>query len=126
MKTQRAYSRSTGKWIEVDTLPSTAKPSAKRQRLEGAFVLVPLKLAAEAFRANRAHKAFVLLWLLYLAWRSKSTVISIPNGELEHYGINRREKIKALRDYAEAGLIKVRQEGRRAVVVELLFANGYS
>jgi hypothetical protein len=123
------WSPGAKKWVAVGPPlegGNPAKPTARKRQMNSAFVQVPLKLAAEAFRANRAHKPFVFLWLLYLAWRSKSSVVSIPNGELERYGINRREKMKALRDYEKAGLLRVKKVGRQSVVAELLFAIGIS
>jgi hypothetical protein len=126
MKTQRAYSPSTGRWIEVDVLPGTAKPSAKHRRLGNAFVQVPLKLAAEAASASRTHKHFVFLWLLYEAWRLKSTTIPLPNSTLKQYGVSRKQKMRALMDYEKAGLIKVQREGLQTAVVQLLFQIGHS
>jgi hypothetical protein len=116
------WSPGLGEWVEVDVAPSNAKPTAKSKQLKTAFIQkLPLELAAKAFKANRQHKPFVFVWLLYRRWREKGTMVSIPNGELEQYGIHRREKMKSIRDYERVGLLKLHKAGRKSVIVELLF-----
>src|SRR5262249_42112399 len=104
---------------EVDTLASTTQPSARQRRLERAYVQLPLKQAAAAFKANRAHKAFVWVWLQYLAWEKKSATFSLPNDGLEQYGISRDVKWRSLRDYEKADLITLEQSGRHSTIVTL-------
>jgi hypothetical protein len=113
------YSPGAKKWVEVEEPVVPTRPSAKRRRLEKAYAQVGLKEAAAAFKANRAHKAFVWVWLQYEAWRTKSATVTLPNGELEQYGINRELKRRALRDYAEAGLLTINQRGTKSIVVTL-------
>jgi hypothetical protein len=121
--TKKLYSRGAQKWIDVGDPTGgdvPAKPSAKRRRMKTAYTQVGLKEAAAAFKANRAQKAFVWLWLQYLAWRNHSATFALPNGELEQYGINRLVKCRALRDYEKAGLIEISQNGRQAMTVTLV------
>jgi hypothetical protein len=116
---QYAYSPAIGRMVEVDTLASATQPSARRRRLEKAFVQVPLKQAAAAFKANRAHKAFVWIWLQYLAWEKNSATFSLPNDALEQFGISRDVKYRALKDYERSGLITIGQGRRHSLVVTL-------
>lgn len=111
------YSPSAGKWVEVDEPP--AKPSAKQRRLGTAYAQVGLKEAATAFKAARADKGFVWIWLQYLAWKKKSATFPLPNDGLEQYGITRNVKYRALRDYVRAGLITIQQEKKQSVTVTL-------
>ncbi len=114
------YSPGLGKWVEVgDPIEGDAptKPAARRRRVETAYAQVGLKEAATAFEALGVKKAFVWLWLQYLAWKKKSTTFPLPNGELEQFGISRWTKSRALQDLTQAGLITVRQVGKEAVTV---------
>jgi hypothetical protein len=120
VKKQYAYSPSVGKMVEVDTLASTTQRSARQRRLERAYVQLPLKQAAAAFKANRAHKAFVWVWLQYLAWEKKSATFSLPNDGLEQFGITRSVKHRALKDYEKASLLTVEQRGHHSMVVTLV------
>ena len=119
MKKQYVYSPGLGKMVEVDIPASSTQPSARRRRLERAYAQVPLKEAAAAFKATRAQKAFVWVWLRYLAWQKKSATFPLPNGELEQYGIRRDTKWRALRDYERARLISIEQVGRNSTIVTL-------
>lgn len=113
------YSPGAKKWVEVIE-PSSVKPSTRRRQRETAYAQIGLKAAAAAFKSARADKAFIWVWLQYLAWQKKSTTFSLPNDGLEQFGITRHVKYRALRDYVRAGLISVRQEGKQSVTVTLL------
>jgi hypothetical protein len=109
-----------GKRIEVETLPSKAKPSKARQREADLFVKVPLKWANAATRAIRSRQSFVLIWILHLAWRAKSPTFALSNTALVRYGVGRETKRRALAKLQAAGLIAVQRLPGRATIVTLL------
>jgi hypothetical protein len=108
------YSRSAKRWIEIETLPTTS-----RRRSEP-FVQVPVRWAGLMTRAAKSPKAFVGLWLLHLAWKAKSHTVMLPNAKLEAYGVSRLAKYRALRDFEQAGLIRVDWRKRKTPRVTLL------
>jgi hypothetical protein len=85
------------------------------------FVKVPLWWAEQASAATGTQKAFVWVWLLHLAWKARSNTVTVPNGKLEAYGVNRKVKQRALLELEAAGLIKVERQGRKSPVVTLLY-----
>jgi hypothetical protein len=115
------YSPSAKKWVEVEEPIGDSKPapSAKRQR-EAAFTQVMLNPAAIAFKVTRSQAAFVWVWLQYEVWRTRNAVVTITNAALTPYGITRWTKYRALHAYAQAGLIRIVRDGKRAIVVEVL------
>jgi hypothetical protein len=84
------------------------------------YVKVPLWWAEQAAAATGTQKAFVWVWLLYLAWKASSNTVTVPNGKLEAYGVSRKVKYKVLRELEAAGLIKVERQVRKSPVVTLL------
>jgi hypothetical protein len=109
-----------GRTFEVETLPSKAAPSKTRQREADLFVKVPLQWADAATKAIGSRQCFILIWLLHIAWKTKSTTFTLSNEALVRYGISREVKRKALDALETASLIKVDQLPGRAPVVTLL------
>jgi hypothetical protein len=93
------------------------RPTARKQRVETAFVLLPLKELAQIAEATNNRKLFVWAWILYEVWRTKSTTLPISNLALQPYGISPDTKMRALRDIASTGAIIIRQSGKQAVEV---------
>ena len=91
-----------------------AKPSDK-------FAKVPLWWAEQAAQATRTPKAMVWIWLLHLAWASRSHTFRLPNERLLLRGVSRYTKRRALRELEAAGLIQVVRELGKSPVVTLLF-----
>jgi hypothetical protein len=113
----KLFTSNPSKWIDVIELPTNAKPTARRRRMEIAFVLVPLAELARMAEATNSRRLFVWAWIRYEIWRTKSATLSISNEALRPYGINRDMKIRALRDIARTGAITIQQCGKQAVVV---------
>jgi hypothetical protein len=97
------------------------KPKASRKNIRDQFVQVPLWWAEQATHATGTPKAFVWVWLLHLAWKAQSATFPLPNGQLRARGVHRDTKYHALRELEAAGLIKVTREGRKTLVVTLLY-----
>jgi hypothetical protein len=85
------------------------------------FVKVPLWWAEQAVVATGTKKAFVWIWLLYLAWKANSNTVTVPNWKLEACGIDRCTKYRALRELEAAGLIQVERPKRKSPIVTLLY-----
>jgi hypothetical protein len=111
-----------GKRIEVEILPLKGRPNKTRQRESELFAKVPLQWGAAAAKATRSHQAFVWIWLLHLAWKTRNTTFTLSNTALVRYGISREIKRKALAALTQSGLIKVERLPGRATVVTLLDA----
>jgi hypothetical protein len=59
----------------------------------------------------------VWVWLVYRAWRDKSTTVAVPNGALAKYGVSREVKRRALAELETAGHITVaRRRGKTPIV----------
>lgn len=102
------------------TLPPV-KIKTRKPKTVDRFVKVPLWWAEQAARATNTPKAFVWLWLLHLAWKTKSDAFPLPNEQLNRHGVSRYTKRRALRELEEAGLIQVSRAGRKTPVVTLLY-----
>jgi hypothetical protein len=89
------------------------------QRTRDRFVRVPLWWAERAAGATRTQKAFVWIWLLHLAWKTKSNTFLLPNGQLESRGVGRWTKTRALRELEVAGMIRVSWANRKSPTVTL-------
>ena len=85
------------------------------------FVQVPLWWAEQAAQATRTPKAMVWVWLLHLAWTSRSKTFRLPSERLRVRGVSHDTKGRALRDLEEAGLIQVVREVGKSPTVTLLF-----
>jgi hypothetical protein len=62
----------------------------------------------------------VWVWLVHQARKTGKNTISIPNGALAKYGVDRKTKYLALRQYAAAGLIAIEWRPRKTPVATLL------
>jgi hypothetical protein len=109
-----------GRTFEVEILPSKAAPRKTAQREAGLFVKVPLQWADAATKAIGSRQAFVLIWLLHIAWKTRRTTFTLSNEALARYGISRKIKLKALEALEVAGLIKVDRTSGRASIVTLI------
>lgn len=85
------------------------------------FVQVPLWWAEQAAQATRTPKALVWIWLLHLAWSSRSKTFRLPNERLRLRGVSPDVKNRALRDLEKAGIIQVVREVGKSPTVTLLF-----
>jgi hypothetical protein len=82
-----------------------------------AFVKVPLWWITEASRAMKTPMALVAIELLYAAWKTRSSTVSMPNGRLAKLGVSREVKRRALQKLEVAGLIRVdRRHGKTPLV----------
>jgi len=109
-----------GKRIEVETLVFEAQPSKARRREADLFSKMPLQWSNAAARAIGSHQCFVLIWLLHLAWKSKSATFSLSNTALARYGVSRETKRRALAKLEAAGLLTAERRPGRATIVTLL------
>jgi hypothetical protein len=105
---------------EEAKLPQRKPVKGNRAVLDGPFVMITKDEAAAGFRALDCHMAMVWLEIIYLAWRTKSTTVVLPNKELEAMGVNRWTKKRALCRLVEAKLIRAVQIGKKAPRVTLL------
>jgi hypothetical protein len=108
-----------GRHIAVETLKTSVITGRRRQRADP-FVTVPLAWIEQATRATTSPKAFVAIWLLYLAWKTKSRTFPLPNGALRQRGVSRLMKYRALHELETAGLIQVEQRRRQTPIVTLI------
>jgi hypothetical protein len=60
--------------------------------METAFVQVRLGEAAHIAKTTRNTALFVWVWLLYEAWRTKNPTVTVTNGPLGLYDIDRYAK----------------------------------
>jgi len=63
----------------------------------------------------------VWIWLLHLAWASRSHTFRLPNERLLDRGVSRYTKGRALRELEAAGLIQVARERGKSPTITLLF-----
>ena len=95
-----------------------AAAPAKRKKTDP-YVTITLSAAAKAFKAANSSKAMVYLWLVHQARLAGKKTIPVPNGKLAKYGVDRKTKYRALRQYEAAGLITVEWRGRKTPIVTL-------
>jgi hypothetical protein len=116
----KAFSPGLKRWIKIEEVLSTgAKPTARKQRIKHAFAIVPLESSAEIAKTTRNLTLFIWQWLLYEAWRTKSTTIKMSNGPLKPYNIDRFTKYRTLNAFAQTGAITLHKAGKRAIIVML-------
>jgi hypothetical protein len=99
--------------------PKSAKVKQRQHR--DRFVQVPLWWAERMTKATETPRAFVGIWLLYLAWKTGKSTFPLPNGQLEAHGISRKVKRCVLRNLEAAGLIKVDRRRGKSPLITLLF-----
>lgn len=108
-----------GRRIEVETLDTGPVKKIRRRRGD-TFAMVPLQWAAKASAATNTPKAMVWMWLVYQAWRTKSSRFVVGNVALADIGVTSKVKNAALRQLERAGLISVERPPRGSPIVTLL------
>ena len=93
----------------------------KPQNKKDLFVQVPLWWIEQATKATRSPQAFVCVWLLHLAWQSKSASFPLPNDRLAKRGADRQAKRRALANLEKAGLISIERRLGKAPIVTMLY-----
>jgi len=85
-----------------------AAPKPRYERQQGRFVMVPFEELPTFCLQDR-------LWLrlLYLAWYNRSSTVLLTNQSLVEWGINRKQKYKALRILEQAGRVSVERRGNK-------------
>jgi hypothetical protein len=83
------------------------------------FAMVPIWWVEQAAKATNTPRTLMLVWLLYLAWKTGSNTFPLTNVQLR--GVHRNTKYKMLQELEAARLIQVRREGKKAPVVTLLY-----
>jgi hypothetical protein len=101
-----------------DEVPCRPVLTTKQRRQRAHFVKVPLEWAERATKALHVPQAYVMIWLLYRAWKTGSNTVVLSNRPI-HY-INRSTKRRALLKLEKAGLIRVDRGRGRAPVVTLV------
>ena len=109
-----------GRKIEVETINTGIGPSKARRREADLFAKVPLQWVGMAAKANRCPRAFILIWLWHMAWRTRSKSFPLSNVTLARYGISREEKRRTLVALEAAGLILVQRRKNQAPTVTLI------
>ena len=84
------------------------------------FTIVQLTWAAKAAAATNTQKAFVWLWLVQQAYKTKSETITMSNEVLMRYDVSGKVKRCALRQLEAAGLVTVEHHPGKAPRVTLL------
>jgi hypothetical protein len=98
--------------------------AAPAKRKQEPFVKVPLDWIARAAKVTNAPKALVLIELLYMSWKFKSSTFPLANVRLARLGVSRDIKRRVLRDLESAGLIVVERPARRTPIVTLVSLYG--
>ena len=95
------------------------KGKARARKTADRCVKVPLWWVEQAAKATNTPRVLVLVWLLYLSWKTGSNTFPLTNVQLR--GVHRNTKYKMLLELEAAGLIQVSREGKRAPLVTLLY-----
>ena len=95
------------------------KVKARARKTTDQFALVPIWWVEQASKVTSTPGALVLVWMLYMAWKTGSNTFPLTNVQLR--GVHRNTKYKMLRELEAAGLIQVRREGKKAPIVTLLY-----
>ncbi|MET0706560.1 MAG: hypothetical protein ABWY82_06895 [Tardiphaga sp.] len=99
--------------------PAPDKVKTRARKTADRFAMVPIWWVEQAAKATNTPRALMLVWLLYLAWETKSNTFSLTNVKLR--GVHRNTKYKMLLELETAGLIQVSREGKKAPLVTLLY-----
>jgi hypothetical protein len=95
-------------------------PVRSSKKAPDAFVKLPLWFAREAAKATGTRKALVWIWLVRLAFETRSLEFPVPNARLKKFGVSRNIKDKTLRELEAAGLIRVSRRHGKTVRVSLI------
>src|SRR5690348_16564876 len=95
-------------------------PARSTKKAPDAWVKVPLWFARKAAKATNTRKALVWIWLVRLAFESRSLEFSVPNARLGKLGVSRTIKDRTLRELEAAGLIIVTRRQGKTVRVALV------
>ena len=109
-----------GRKIEVETVDTGIGPSKTRRREADLFAKVTRRWMGTAAQATRCPRAFILIWLWHMAWRTRSTSFPLSNVALARYGISREVKRRTLVALEAAGLILVERRKNQAPTVTLI------
>ena len=107
-------------WAKKRLSELEAAAPLKRESRKDAFVQVPLCWFEAATRATRSPQAFMVVWLLHLAWKAKSQTFPVPNDQLSRCGVSRYAKYRALAKLERASLITVDRRDRKTLIVTLV------
>jgi DNA-binding HxlR family transcriptional regulator len=113
------YSPGLGKYVEVETLDTGAKPTKRRQRESDLFIKVPLRPSIDVCKMVGPRNAFVWVLLLHMSWQAHNSTFPCPNEFMKRCGISRKVKCQALMELEAAGLITVQQSPRRSPIVTM-------
>lgn len=99
--------------------PAPDKNRTFARKTADQFAMVPIWWVEQAAKATNTPRTLMLVWLLYLAWKTGSNTFPLTNVQLR--GVHRNTKYKMLQELEAARLIQVRREGKKAPVVTLLY-----
>jgi hypothetical protein len=99
--------------------PAPHEVNTRARKTADRFAMVPIWWVEQAAKATNTPRALMLVWLLYLAWETKSNTFRLTNVQLR--GVHRNTKYKMLLELEAAGLIQVSREGKKAPLVTLLY-----
>ena len=99
--------------------PAPDKTKTCARKTADQFAMVPIWWVEQAAKATNTPRTLMLVWLLYLAWKTGSNTFPLTNVQLR--GVHRNTKYKMLQELEAARLIQVRREGKKAPVVTLLY-----
>lgn len=88
------------------------------------FSMLWLNWAAKAAAATNTQRAFVWIWLVHRAHKTKNNTVAMSNEALAHYGISRKVKAPTLRQPEAAGMITVERRVGKAPPARLLAQSG--
>lgn len=104
--------------------PRDAPPPLRRRtaihRKRRHFVKVPVVWVERLTAACRLATYRLALHLLYLAWKTNSGSIVLPNSALAAEGVSRKQKWRALLELEQLGLVAIERRQRKAPRVALL------
>jgi len=112
------YLMAHGRRIAVETLDTGA--SRQRKKNVEPFVKVPLWWIEETAKLTKSPTTLVLMELLRLHWKTKSSTFPLPNGRLERLGVSREIKRRVLRDLERGKFIVVERPPRRTPIITLV------
>jgi hypothetical protein len=109
-------------YAEMQAAAANLPPRQRRKKAAGedVFVKVPLWWFEQATKVTQTPQAFVCVWLLYLAWKTKKSEFAVPNHMLGKRGVDRHTKYRALVSLEKAGLIKIDRRGGKTLKVTLI------